>query len=132
MEDFIYLVRQTVYQIDPFVPLKNSNFGLPLDPYGRICLFQKLSNRKTEVSLILGLFLEKLIKLRKADTLEVFMKIRKDNLFQEAIDKLFLKQDLYLNRKQGNEKLYLGACYRIIDRIIRAVEYLMKRKKNEL
>ncbi|HCL57696.1 MAG TPA: hypothetical protein DHW82_11910 [Spirochaetia bacterium] len=132
MEDFIYLVRQTVYQIDPFVPLKNSNFGLPLDPYGRICLFQKLSNRKSEVSLILGLFLEKLVKLRKADTLEVFMKIRKDNLFQEAIDKLFLKQDLYLNRKQGNEQLYLGACYRIIDRIIRAVEYLMKRKKNEL
>ncbi len=124
IDDFILINKGEVYQIEPEYKLKNSKLGLPDDFSGKLILFSKpLMREHKKLDDFLLMFLEKLLVLRNGRNIEKFSYIRKTTLFSKAFDVLFLKQDLYLHRKNGEESLYLGGCFRLIDRIMRALHY---------
>jgi hypothetical protein len=67
-----------------------------------------------------------LVKLRNSNNLKDFLALRKGMEYPRIIDRVMLKQDFYLYRKNGEEHLYLGGCFRIIDRLIRALNLFEK------
>lgn len=125
IDDFINLSKIEVFQLNPVHPLKNASGSIPADLNGKLFHFKKLPRfNDNSIKEFFDTFLEQLHNLRSANDIDVFSKIRKENIELKPIfDKLFLKQDLYLNRKNGDPALFLGGCYRIIDRLIRAFKY---------
>lgn len=131
VEDFTDITGIIAHQISPMVKLKNTIEGFPKEISGKLYLFNKsISRDKRNIQNYMEEFLESLMILRNSKNYEEFEEL-KDKIQNPCIMKAFLKQDLYLKRMNGDKDLYLGGCFRILDRMIRACSYEMTRK-NEI
>lgn len=125
IEDFIRLSGMKIYQAHPEAPIASAIKDIPENLTGKLYTFQKPLNRHRERGRVFrDDFFSLLLHLRKAASASEFMEIREKSPFSAALKSLFIRQDLYLNRKSGQETLFLGGCFRIIDRLIRAMELL--------
>lgn len=121
IEDFIQLSHTPLYQVEPIFLLKNSFIGLPEHPQGALAAFPKPGQRENpRAHKLLEHLLEETKKLRQAENVQEFLSLRNNSIFKFLYEYIFIKQDLYLNRRHGDQELYLGSCFRIIDRLCRA------------
>lgn len=127
--DFINLSNIKVYQIEPQIVIQNALQSIPDVFKGRFYIFDKLKRYPETRKLFFNSFLSILLKLRKASSALEFNKIREQSLYSVILKNLFMRQDLYLNRKGGDEVLFLGGCFKIADRLIKTLKILLKQEK---
>jgi hypothetical protein len=128
LEDFIRITGLKVSQLNPVHPIAGAEEPSVKEMSGKLLVFEKTGNREHDkTGELWEVFFKALLELREAENVKDFFRMReKHPLLKPLFEKIFLKQDLYLHRRKGEPHLFLGGCFRIIDRLIRAIYHLKR------
>jgi len=126
-EEFIENYKIEVYHIGSENRLKNAKYVIDREIEGRIYSFKKIPKDLNFIKYKLNTLYKKLDDIRCSENLEDFnRKIETlDEITKNFINKILIKQFLYLERKDYNPLLFLGGVFGVIDRIKRAIKISM-------
>ena len=123
-EDFISTYKIKLYHIGSTNKLVNAKYTIDNNLKGKIYSFKKIPKDNDFIKLKLKKIHDILDNLRCSENIEDFLKKKNnlDNDMKNLINKILIKQELYLERKNYNPTLFLGGAFGAIDRINKAIK----------